>query len=68
MLRERILSNLQSQLNMFCGLHFLIYGQGGEFENCLHRELELCGVEHSHTTPHHPQGNGQVQRFNRTPL
>ena len=43
------------------------HDQGGEFENRLHRELEkLCRVGLSCTTRYHPQGNGQVERFNRT--
>ena len=45
----------------------LLTDQGANFESALVKELcRVLGVKKLRTTPHHPAGNGQTERFNAT--
>ncbi|CAF0886715.1 unnamed protein product [Brachionus calyciflorus] len=50
-----------------CFPESLLSDQGRNFESNLFKEvLELLDVHKLRTTPHHPQCDGQTERFNRT--
>ena len=61
------LAILRTWIARFGVMQSLHSDNGLEFENAIiHNICEWTGVTKTHTTPYHPQGNGAVERMNRT--
>ena len=66
---DRITKELVKVFSTYGMPDILHSDQGRNFESCILRQtLEAFGVLKSHTTAYHPQGDGMVERFNRSLL
>ena len=72
-LPDQMATRITAELVKLCSVigvpEILHLDQGQNFESTLLRStLEVFGVVKSHTTAYHPQGDGMVERFNRSLL
>ena len=64
-----ITSELIKFFSTYGPLQILHSDQGRNFESTIFTQtLDAFGIQKSRTTPYHPQGDGMVERFNRTLL
>ena len=56
-------------INLCARMGLIHSDQGRNFESTiLHQTLQAFGITKSHTTAYHPQGDGMVERLNRSIL
>jgi len=72
-LSDQTATQITAELVKLCSVmgmpEILHSDQGQNFESTLlHNTLEVFGVTKSHTTAYRPQGDGMVERFNRSLL
>ena len=56
----------QDRIMTICSPHKVITDGGSEFKGHFSAAMKELGIEHHVTTPHHSEGHGMVERFNRT--